>query len=166
VAKGKKEICNLELRVKRLESKIEREFLNSKVFGERILRSPDGRGRSWKRTRRRKNIRMADGSPVKFAPHCTGQGLRMADWWNKDKLFLADGWWLVADSEIKDVLDLMESIAQRMKISRMPSSMMENAQSSMEPKAMGVKIIRKMRMSLMNKFNIAQSSKLKAQRKI
>jgi hypothetical protein len=53
------------------------------------------------------------------------------------------------DGKNKDVLDLMESIDQRMMIKRMPSSMMEKAQSSMEPKAIGVKRIRKMRMDLM-----------------
>jgi hypothetical protein len=36
-----------------------------------------------------------------------------------------------------------------MMINKMPSSIMEKAQSSMEPKAMGVKMIRKMRMDLM-----------------
>jgi len=49
-------------------------------LGERVFRIPDGRGRSWKRMRRRKiqrrTIPIADCGPVKFAPHCTGQGLR------------------------------------------------------------------------------------------
>jgi len=35
----------------------------------------------------------------------------------------------------------------------------------MEPKAMGVKTIRKIRINLMKKFNIAQSSKLKGKHK-
>jgi len=48
-------------------------------------------------------------------------------------------------------------------INKMPSSMMEKDQSSTEPKAMGVKIMRNMRISLMRKLNIAQSSKLKAE---
>jgi hypothetical protein len=43
----------------------------------------------------------------------------------------------------------MESRAQRIMINRMPSSMTEKAQSSTEPKAMGVKTIKKMRMDLM-----------------
>jgi hypothetical protein len=38
---------------------------------------------------------------------------------------------------------------QRMMINKMPSSIMEKAQSSIEPKAMGVKMRRKMRMDLM-----------------
>jgi len=45
-------------------------------------------------------------------------------------------------------------MAQRIIISRMPSSIMEKAQSSTEPKAMGVKMMRKMRMSLMKKLII------------
>lgn len=45
----------------------------------------------------------------------------------------------------------------------MPSSMREKAQSSMEPKAIGVKIMRSMRMSLMRKLIIAESSMLKAE---
>jgi hypothetical protein len=36
-----------------------------------------------------------------------------------------------------------------MMINKMPSSIMEKAQSSMEPKAMGVKIMKMMRMDLM-----------------
>jgi hypothetical protein len=48
----------------------------------------------------------------------------------------------------------MLSMAQSMMIKRMPSSIMEKAQSSTEPKAMGVKMRRKMRMDLMKKLNI------------
>jgi hypothetical protein len=40
-------------------------------------------------------------------------------------------------------------MAQRIIINRMPSSIMEKAQSSIEPKAIGVKIIKRMRMDLM-----------------
>jgi hypothetical protein len=40
-------------------------------------------------------------------------------------------------------------MAQRIIINRIPSSIMEKAQSSIEPKAMGVKMMRKMRMDLM-----------------
>jgi hypothetical protein len=56
-------------------------------------------------------------------------------------------------------------MAQRIRITRMPSSIREKAHSSMEPKKIGVKINREIRMSLMAKLNIAQSSKLKAQSK-
>jgi hypothetical protein len=52
-----------------------------------------------------------------------------------------------------------------MMINKMPSSMTENAQSSTEPKAVGVKMMRRMRTSLMTELIIAQSSKLKAQSK-
>ncbi len=58
-----------------------------------------------------------------------------------------------------------DRMLQRIMINKMPSSMMEKAQSSTEPKAMGVKIIRMIRISLIMIFNIAQSSKVKAQRK-
>jgi hypothetical protein len=37
---------------------------------------------------------------------------------------------------------------------RIPSSMTEKAQSSMEPKAMGVKMMRKMRMSVISVLSI------------
>ena len=45
---------------------------------------------------------------------------------------------------------------------RMPSSISEKAHSSTEPKAMGVKIIRPMRMKLIMQLIIAESSKFKA----
>ncbi len=48
---------------------------------------------------------------------------------------------------------------------RMPSSINEKAQSSIEPKIMGVKISNKMRIYFMNLSIIAQSSKLNAQNK-
>jgi hypothetical protein len=54
-------------------------------------------------------------------------------------------------------------MAQRMMINRMPSSMREKAWSSFEPKAMGVKMIRRMSIDLIKKLIIAQSSKLEAQ---
>jgi len=40
-------------------------------------------------------------------------------------------------------------MAQRITISRIPSSITEKAHSSTEPKAMGVKMMRRMRMDLM-----------------
>jgi hypothetical protein len=40
--------------------------------------------------------------------------------------------------------------AHRMTIKRMPNSMIEKAQSSTDPKATGVKISKRMRMSLIN----------------
>ncbi len=55
--------------------------------------------------------------------------------------------------------------AQTMMINKMPSSIIEKAQSSMEPKAMGVKMMRKIRISLMRELIIAQSLKLKAESK-
>jgi len=45
-----------------------------------------------------------------------------------------------------------------MMIKRIPSSIKEKAQSSMEPKAMGVKMRRRMRMSLMKWLNIVIES--------
>ncbi|MGA2468152.1 MAG: hypothetical protein ABSH06_27880 [Thermodesulfobacteriota bacterium] len=56
-------------------------------------------------------------------------------------------------------------MAQRTIIKRMPSSISEKAHSSTEPKAMGVKIRRIIKISFMILFNIAQSSKLNAQSK-
>jgi len=47
-------------------------------------------------------------------------------------------------------------MAQRMMINRMPSSMREKAQSSIEPKARGVKMIRRMSINLIKKLIIAQ----------
>jgi hypothetical protein len=52
------------------------------------------------------------------------------------------------------------SIAKRMITNRMPNSINEKAQSSMEPKAMGVNINRKIRMNLIRLLNMAQSSAL------
>jgi hypothetical protein len=46
-------------------------------------------------------------------------------------------------------------MAQRMIMNRMPSSIRENAQSSIEPKAMGVKIRRRIRVNLMALLSIA-----------
>ena len=54
-------------------------------------------------------------------------------------------------------------MAPRMRIARMPSSINEKAHISIEPKAMGVKIKRIMRIILIRLSNIAQGSKLKAQ---
>ncbi len=125
-------------------------------MGERILRIPEGRGRSCKRMMRRKRERRTRGtanfSPVKFAPHSTGQELRPS--------------FAPATLGLRRV-ENADWMAQRMRIKRMPSSMEEKAQSSIEPKAMGVKIMRRMRMDLMTMsiIMIAQSSKLKAQRK-
>jgi hypothetical protein len=48
-------------------------------------------------------------------------------------------------------------MAQRIMINKMASSMIEKAQGSMEPKAAGVKIRRKIRRSLMRVLIIAQS---------
>ena len=45
-----------------------------------------------------------------------------------------------------------------MMINRMPSSMIEKAQSSMEPKAMGVMMINATRMNLMKWLNIVIES--------
>jgi hypothetical protein len=45
-------------------------------------------------------------------------------------------------------------MAQRIMIDRIASSMTEKAQSSMEPKAMGVKMMRKMRMSVISVLSI------------
>jgi hypothetical protein len=94
-------------------------------LGERIFKSPGGRGRSWKRTRRRKRDRrtigIADcGLRPSFAP--ATPGLRR--------------------------VKIAECTDQRIMIKRIPSSIIEKAQSSMEPKAMGVKIIRRMRIYL------------------
>jgi hypothetical protein len=50
-------------------------------------------------------------------------------------------------------------------INKILSSMSEKAQSSIAPKAMGVKRMRKMRRSVIRLLIIAQSSKLKAQSK-
>ena len=52
----------------------------------------------------------------------------------------------------KPIMDL--SIAKRMITNRMPTSMREEAQSSIEPKAMGVKISRAIRTTSMTWFNI------------
>jgi hypothetical protein len=46
-------------------------------------------------------------------------------------------------------------MAHKMIMSRMPSSIKENAQSSIEPKAMGVKIKRNIRINLMALLSIA-----------
>jgi len=56
-------------------------------------------------------------------------------------------------------------MAHRIIISRIPSSIREKAQSSIEPKAMGVNISKKMRINFMIVLIIAQSSKLKAKDK-
>jgi hypothetical protein len=56
-----------------------------------------------------------------------------------------------------------DCIAQRTIMRRMPSSINEKAQSSIEPKIMGVKISKKIRIYFMTLSIIAQSSKLKAQ---
>jgi hypothetical protein len=45
-------------------------------------------------------------------------------------------------------------MAQRIIIDRIPSSIMEKAQSSIEPKAIGVKMMRRMRMSLIEELII------------
>jgi hypothetical protein len=45
-------------------------------------------------------------------------------------------------------------MAQRIMMNKMPSSMTEKAQSSMEPKAMGVKMIRKTSRSVMRVLSI------------
>jgi len=52
-----------------------------------------------------------------------------------------------------------------MMINKMPSSINEKAQSSTDPKAIGVKMIKRMRMSLMKRLSIAQSSKFKGKQK-
>jgi hypothetical protein len=74
VANGRKERGKLKAEGSKL--KAER---SSKVFGERVFNIPGGRGRSWKRMRRRKiqrrTIIIAECGPVKYAPHFTGQGL-------------------------------------------------------------------------------------------
>jgi hypothetical protein len=49
-------------------------------------------------------------------------------------------------------------MAQRMMIKRMPSSINEKAQSSTEPKAMGVKMRRRIKINLINKFNLVIES--------
>jgi len=56
-------------------------------------------------------------------------------------------------------------ILQRIIINRIPSSINEKAQSSIEPKVMGVKISKKIRINFVIVLIIAQSSKLKAQSK-
>jgi hypothetical protein len=52
------------------------------------------------------------------------------------------------------------SIVKRIIIKRIPSSIKEKAQTSIEPKAMGVNISKKMRINFMIVLIIAQSSKL------
>jgi hypothetical protein len=46
-------------------------------------------------------------------------------------------------------------MAQRMRTNRIPSSIKENAQSSTEPKAMGVKTMREIMMNLIRELIIA-----------
>jgi hypothetical protein len=64
----------------------------------------------------------------------------------------------VRSSEFKFIADclfpIMDWIAQRTIIKRIPSSITERAQSSIEPKIMGVKISKKMRISLIKKISI------------
>jgi hypothetical protein len=91
--------------------------------------SPDGRGTIWKRSRRRNRERRI--------PAIADCGLRIPELKNFSE---AGG------------RRIMLSMAQRMMIKRMPSSINEKAQSSTEPKAMGVKMRRKMRMDLMKKL--------------
>jgi hypothetical protein len=57
----------------------------------------------------------------------------------------------------------MDWMAQRTIMRRMPTSINEKAHSSIEPKAMGVKISKKMRINFMIVPTIAQILKLKAQ---
>jgi hypothetical protein len=109
-------------------------------LGERVLRIPAGRGRSWKRFRRRK----IDRKTVNVLM-CGSVDELKCEW--------------------VDLTPIIFWMDQRTIISKIPSSMMEKAQSSTEPKAMGVKIIKRMRMDLMRELIIAQSSMLKAQRK-
>jgi len=67
VTKGTKERGKLkaegskELNAECSKLKGERTWRRAKVFGEIIFKNPDGRGSIWKRMRRRKDIRMADG---------------------------------------------------------------------------------------------------------
>ena len=56
------------------------------------------------------------------------------------------------------VRNIKDWMAQRMMIKRMPSSINEKAQSSTEPKAMGVKMRRRIKINLMNKFNLVIES--------
>ena len=67
------------------------------------------------------------------------------------------------NSEFGEIADWM---AQRTIIKRMPSSTDERAHSSTEPKAMGVKINRTIRIIFMSWSIIVQSSKVKVQNKI
>jgi flagellar biosynthesis protein FlhB len=101
-------------------------------LGETILRRPDGRGSIWERTRRRKRERRKIGK-VKFG---------------------------VRSSELRDFSETVGRtiilwMAQRMRINRIPSSIKENAQSSTEPKAMGVKTMREIMMNLIRELIIA-----------
>jgi len=80
---------------------------------------PDGSGSIWKRMRRRKRERMTVGS-LEFGVRGDKSGVRSNNDWQ----------------------------AQRTRISRIPSSIRENAQSSTEPKATGVKMIKRIKITL------------------
>jgi hypothetical protein len=98
-----------------------------------------GRGSIWKRMRRSKRERR-----IMTIAEC---GLRLREPSGSERLRISEFG-----------LKMKSWMAQRMIIKRMPSSMREKAQSSTEPKAMGVKISRRMRINLMNKLTMVIES--------
>jgi hypothetical protein len=109
-------------------SEVERIFLNSKALGERVFRTPGGRGNNWKRMRRRKST---INTSVEF-------GVRSSEFEKVD----------ASKREWGDLTRIIFWIDQRATIKRMPSSMMEKAQISKEPKATGVKMMSSIRIDL------------------
>jgi hypothetical protein len=133
VTKGTKESGKLRGEGSRLRTELEAEGSKLKdenprrracVFWERIFKSPAGRGSIWKRTSRRKRPRKIAGN-VHFLPNMgssrlsTPEGPRNA-----------------------------HCSVPRIMIRKIPSSIREKAQISMEPKAMGVKMRRRIIINL------------------
>jgi hypothetical protein len=98
-----------------------------------ILIIPEGRGIIWNKTRRRKRKRRGI-----MIVEC---GLRNAD----SGLGIVD-------------CGIIIWMAQRIMIKRMPSSIREKAQTSIDPSAMGVETRRKIRISLMRRLIIVIES--------
>ena len=102
-------------------------------MGDRIFRTPAGRGNIWQRTKRRKKPRKIAG--ITACQLGTASGSEQAE------VFCVKGW-----------------IVPRRMMERIPSSIKEKAQISMDPKAMGVKIRRRTRRICISLLNMVVRS--------
>jgi hypothetical protein len=129
VANGTKLRLRLKAEGSRLCERV-KEFRKAKVFGEIVFMMAEGRERIWNKTRRRKRKRNTT---------TTFGALRALGSFTEDCLLpFAHG-----------LLPIIDWMAHRIRMTRMPSSITEKAHSSTDPKKIGVKMNRKIRMRLM-----------------